>query len=93
LKKTKALLSVSKRKIVTNCFIHPKLLILSKTSFKNFARDSVFVTKKKIFRSIGVIHFFGTNYSRFTLWTIEVISYRMLYCSGIVMLMSPGVEH
>jgi len=60
-KKTKALLSISKRKIVTNCFIYPKLLILSKTNFKNFARGSVVVTKKKIFRPIRAIDFFDTN--------------------------------
>jgi len=27
---------------------------------------------------------------RFTLLTSEVISHRMLYCSGVAMLMSPG---
>jgi len=30
---------------------------------------------------------------RFTLWTSEVISHRMLYCSGVAMLMSPGADH
>jgi len=47
-----------------NCnyfFIHPNLLILSKTSFKNVARDSAFDAKKIVFRPIRVIDFFGTN--------------------------------
>jgi len=30
---------------------------------------------------------------RFTRLTSEVISHRMLYCSGVAMLMSPGADH
>jgi len=43
----KALLWISKSKIVTNCFIHPNLFTLSKTSFKIVARDSAVDEKKK----------------------------------------------
>jgi len=63
----KARLSISKSKIVSNCFIHPNLLILSKTSFKKFSRSSVVDAKKKIFRPIRVIDFLAKI--RFTqLW-------------------------
>jgi len=37
------------------------LLTLSKTSFRNVARDSAVDAKKKIFRPIRAIDFFGTN--------------------------------
>jgi len=40
---------------------HPNLLTLSKTSFKNVARDSAVGAKKKLFRPIRAINFFGTN--------------------------------
>jgi len=46
---------------VSNCFIHPNLLTLTKTSFKNVARDSAVAAKKKMVRPIRVIDFFGTN--------------------------------
>ena len=37
------------------------LLTLSKTIFKNVARDSAVGAKKKMFRPVRVIDFFGTN--------------------------------
>jgi len=33
-----------------------------KKSLKNFTRDSVIDAKKKVFRPIRIIDFFGTNY-------------------------------
>jgi len=47
----------------TQFFIHPNLLTLSKTSFKNFARDSAVDAKKKYLDllRVGLIDFFGTN--------------------------------
>jgi len=38
------------------------LLTLSKTSFKNVARDCAVNAKKKMFRPIRAIDFFDTNY-------------------------------
>jgi len=70
----KARLSISKSKIVSNCFIHPNLLILSKTSFKKFSRSSVVDAKKKIFRPIRVIDFLAKI--RFTqLWWVKLLSH------------------
>jgi len=56
----KALFRLLKSKIVT-CFSDPNLLIMSTTSFLNFARDSPVDGTKNIFRPIIVIDFFGTN--------------------------------
>ena len=47
--------------------------------------------RKKIFRPIRAIDFLAQI--RFTLWTSKVISHRMLYCSSVAMLMSPGADH
>jgi len=86
----KALLWNLKSKIVT-CFIHPNVLTQFKTSFKNFVLGSPTDAKKKIFRPVGVIDFLARI--RFTLWTSEVMSHRMLHCSGVAMLTVTRADH